>query len=109
MKLFHHKLLKISLLSLLLAIFSVSCSADSELVSRAEEEGEKAARNMIEDMPMSEMDMQNRILTIMNHEYELRRDGHPEAAEAYIDSFIETLSNESDSLTTILGYEKTTD
>lgn len=86
-----------------------ACSGESALVSKAKEEGAAAAHELIDNMPMQEIDMQNRLLMVMNNEYELRRDGHPEAAEAYMNSFVETIASQSDSLSTILGYEKTAD
>ena len=95
-------------LAVAMTVLCTACSGESALVSKAKAEGEAAANELIENMPMQEIDMQNRLLMVMNNEYELRRDGHPEAAEAYMNSFIETIS-QSDSLSTILGYEKTAD
>lgn len=96
--------------SLALMLWFASCDTqESALVSRAEEEGATAARELIADMPISEIDMQNRLLTIMSNEYELRKNGHQKAADAYIDSFMSVMATESDSLTKLLGYEKTID
>ncbi|MDE6265721.1 MAG: hypothetical protein K2M07_00025 [Muribaculaceae bacterium] len=96
-------------LSIIFISFLYACdSEESAIISRAEKEGAQAAHELIEDMPLSEIDMQNRLLTIMSNEYELRKDGHSKAADAYIDSFITVLSSESDSLTNVIGYEKTT-
>lgn len=97
-------------MSALLVAVAASCgSEESALVKHAEAEGAAAAHALISDMPLNDLDLQNRLLTIRSNEYELRRDGHDEAADAYIAGFVNVITAESDTLTTILGYEKTTD
>lgn len=87
-----------------------ACSGNATVKSsRAASEGAKAAEQLINDMPMSDIDLQNRLLTIRDNEYRMRRDGNAEAADRYIESFEQVIKQNSDSLTTILGYEKATD
>ncbi|MDE7153603.1 MAG: hypothetical protein K2O00_04050 [Muribaculaceae bacterium] len=103
------KIIRLALPAILMTLIAACSSEESELLKRAESEGAAAARELISDMPLSDMDLQNRLLTIRSNEYELRRDGHDDAADAYIAGFIGVITVESDTLTTILGYEKTTD
>lgn len=102
----YRMLTKILPVALFLMLVTACGSEEKALVTKAETEGAEAAHALIADMPLSEIEMQNRLLTVLNNEYELRKDGHTEAANAYMESFINVLTSESDSLSNIMGYEK---
>ena len=87
---------KLLIIPALLIVLATSCSEKSRQADRAEEVGRIHARQLVEDMPLGEMQLQERLLKVRANEWELRKAGNPDAADRYITSF-QTAVTELDS------------
>ncbi len=83
--------------------FCLTCKSESsKRTDQAETAAVEAARKLIADQPMNDMQLQSRILEIRSNEFKLREAGFDKAADNYISIFEATVRAESDSLARII-------
>jgi len=76
-----------------------SCSADGRQTRDSAKLGEEHA-TMLCDTILPEHELTRRLLAVRAHEWELRKSGNADAADAYIDAFRNRLKAGNDSLAT---------
>ncbi|MCM1517758.1 MAG: hypothetical protein NC117_03875 [Pseudoflavonifractor sp.] len=91
----------------LAAILTAGCSSRIEVKKRekASEYGEQHAREIIESLPMDEMQLQGKLLEVRSNEHLYRSNGRDGEADAYIAAFSEYMKLHCDTLACTLGME----
>lgn len=93
--------------AVLTATLAAGCSSRTEEKKRekASEYGEQHAREIVESLPMDEMQLQGRLLEVRSNEHLYRSNGRDKEADAYIEAFSEYMKLHCDTLAQTLGIE----
>ncbi len=84
-------------------VLFTSCRSDqSRVADQAEKDGATHAAALIEAQPMDEMKLQYLVLEVRSNAAKLRENGYETAADRYLESFEKTITEECDSLATII-------
>lgn len=87
-----------------LAAMMTSCGPEAKLAEAARDFGEADAVTFVDTYPsMTMLEAEGYLLNVRANEQVYREEGHPRAADAYIEGFTEALRERSDSLASAIG------